>query len=38
MLQAMRDEVRNMRTQKRYPDDPKEFIDQMTQELVEEKI
>ena len=38
MVKAMRDELEGgMRSRERYPEDPKRFIDQMTQELVEEK-
>ena len=37
LLQAMRDVAESMSCQLKYPEDPKRFIDQMTQELVEEK-
>ena len=37
VLQGRREEVGKMRGLERYPVEPKQFVEQMTQELVEEK-
>jgi len=37
VLQGKREEVGKMRGQERYLEEPKQFVEQMTQELVEEK-